>query len=120
MQTTQYPDIRFQIDSLTHVSGKIGTRDTLKANAVGSLEFHGVKKPWIFPIKAWREKLGIWVMGQTSWPAAELVKQWDISRFSLNLGVGMAIWKTFYLGLDAILVDAGAGTSPGPGGNRPS
>ena len=60
-----------------------------------------------------REKLGIRVMGQTSWPASDLVKQWDVSRFSLNLGVGMAIWKTFYLGLDAILVG-----DPSPGTNR--
>src|SRR5260370_21844915 len=112
METIQYPDIKFRIDSLAHVSGSLKQRDTLSAYAHGMLEFHGVQRDWIFPIKAWRDRLGIRVEGRSSFPAPDLVKQWKLSPYPLNLGVGMNLWRVFHLRLDVILGNLGADKNP--------
>ena len=112
LETAAYPDVNFEIDSLANRRGRAsGKTDTLRANAVGILELHGVKKPWSVPIKAWREKLGLRVTGQFDFEPVALIDEFHISRYPLNLGVGLHIWRRMYLGIDAILVPAPATAS---------
>jgi len=112
LETINFPDIKFRIDSLYNIKGSLKQRDTLTAFAVGALDIHGVQRAWIFPIRAWRDKLGIRVEGRSSFPAPDLVKQWKMSPYPLNLGVGMNIWRVFNMGLDAILVDTSSAKKP--------
>ena len=103
LQTHVYPDIRFAIDSLTDIR----KGDTLQATAVGTLELHGVRKPWGIPIKAWREPLGLRVKGQVAFPAPDLIGVYQMSKYPLSLGVGTEIWKWVHLGIDVVLKPAG-------------
>jgi hypothetical protein len=103
-----YPDIRFVIDSLTSVE----PGDTISAVALGTFELHGVKQPWSVPIKAWRERLGMRVIGQWSFPAADLISVYKMSQFPLSLGVGMHIWRWVHMGFDLVLVPESEGSSP--------
>ena len=109
LETLVYPDIRFEIDSLTNVQ----RGDTLRATAVGMIELHGVKKPMTVPIKVWREKLGLRVTGQWEFPAIDLINEYHMSPYPLSLGVKGHIWREVYLGIDAILVPASAAASSG-------
>jgi hypothetical protein len=121
LETTTYPDVRFTIDSLASVR-KTPKGDTLHANAVGVLELHGVKKPWVVPVKAWKEKLGLRVTGQFNFIPDALIQDYKMSPYPLNLGVRAHIWHRIYLGIDAILVGAPAqalGLSPQPIGDHP-
>jgi hypothetical protein len=111
LETVTYPEVRFEIDSLTNVH-RSAKGDTLHANAVGVLELHGSKKAWVVPIKAWREKLGMRVTGQFDFVPDALITDYHMSPYPLNLGVRAHIWHRIYLGIDAILV-AGAGPASG-------
>jgi hypothetical protein len=102
LQTLDYPDIRFVVDSLANVR----PGDTLRADAVGVLELHGVKRPWVVPLKAWHEPLGLRVTGTFEFPATDMVDVYHIPEYPLALGVQLQIWKTLHLGIDAILVPA--------------
>jgi hypothetical protein len=102
LETENYPDIRFTIDSLTGLE----PGDTISALALGTFELHGVKTPWSVPVKAWKEPLGMRVIGQWSFPAADLVSVYKMSKFPLSLGVGMHIWRWVHMGFDMILVPA--------------
>jgi hypothetical protein len=104
LETDLFPDIRFEIDSLTGVD--LG--DTLDAVAVGTFELHGVRQPAAVPIKAWREPLGLRVTGQWAFPAPSLVSVYHISKYPLGLGVGMQIWRWIHMGFDVILVPKGS------------
>lgn len=100
----EYPDVRFQIDSLANVQ----PGDTLRADAVGFFTFRGVRTEMLVPIEAWQEKAGFRVKGKFFFPASHLVSVYKVSRFSLGLGIGTDIWKTVYMGFDVILVPQGA------------
>ena len=107
LQTDEFPDVRFTIDSL------VGIRkgDTLEATAVGKLLLHGVTRPWSVPVRAWREPLGLRVTGQFAFPAPDLIDVYRLSKYPLGLGVGTEIWKWIHLGIDAVLRPAGSGAS---------
>jgi hypothetical protein len=106
LQTDEFPNIRFTIDSLTSVQ----TGDTITAIALGIFELHGVKQPWAVPIKAWHERLGLRVTGKWSFPAPNLVSVYQFSKFPLGLGVGMQIWKWIHMGFDVVLIPADSRT----------
>ena len=109
LETVVYPEIRFRIDSLINVQ----RGDTLRADAVGILELHGIRRAWTVPIKAWHEPLGLRVTGQFEFPAPDLTDVYRLSHYALALGVRTAIWKEFFLGIDAVLVPA-SGTAYRP------
>lgn len=100
LQTSTYPDIRFQIDSLVNQQK---SADTLLADAVGVLELHGVRQPKRVPIKAWHEPLGLRVTGKFMFNSVDLPEVYKISRMSLGLGVGTGIWRYVHLGIDAVM-----------------
>src|SRR5882762_10218289 len=74
MQTTQYPEILFTLDSVTDLKREA---DTLRGVAFGTFELHGVKKPVSAVVSAYPE-------------------------FYLNLGIGTGIWHDLFMGVDLV------------------
>ena len=97
--TERYPEVRFHIDSLINVR----RGDTLRADAIGSFEFRGVRTPMRVPVLAWHEAGGLRVQGKFAIPAPELVSTYGVSKFALGLSLGTHIWKTLHLGFDVVL-----------------
>jgi hypothetical protein len=103
-KTGEHPDVRFVVDSLVNIRAG---RDTMRAEAVGTFEFRGVRTPQRVPVEAWREAGGLRVRGRFSIPAPELVSTYGVSKFALGLSLGTHIWKTLHLGFDVVLKRGG-------------
>lgn len=108
LQTSAYPDVKFEIDSLTNIRHR---GDTVIADAVGTLEIRAVRAPKKVQIQTWTEPLGRRVTAKFMFPGTDLAEVYKISRLSLGLGVGTGLWKFVHLGIDAILVPAGSASS---------
>jgi len=65
LQTSAYPDIKFQVDSLVNVK-HVG--DTTMATAVGFLEIRAIRSPKKVPLKIFHEPLGLRVTGKMTFP----------------------------------------------------
>jgi hypothetical protein len=114
LQTAQYPEIRFTVDSFVDVSRQV---DTLRGTAVGVLSLHGQEKPTTAAVKAYwdADGAGFRVLAKIRMPARSLVDEfWPgclVRRGCVfGLGVAMNIWKTMFFGADLLLrpKDAGA------------
>jgi hypothetical protein len=103
LQSNKYTFIRFRVDSLSSVQ----RGDTTQANAVGTLQLHGVDRPLTVPVKIWREAGGWRVVGQWEMPATDMVEVYKMSKFALGLGVGTGVWKKLHMGVDVVLKPAG-------------
>jgi hypothetical protein len=102
----QFPEFRFEIDSL--VSVQRGKGDTLRAVAMGTLEIRGVKTAMAIPIKVRHEGGGLRVWAKTHVPAAFLVDKYGVSALALGLSVGLKVWKDLYMGVDVLLRPQGS------------
>ena len=100
LQTSSYPEVKFQIDSMVN-QRKSG--DTLIADVIGIFEMRGVRVPKSVRIHAWHEPLGLRVTAKFKFPGTELPEVYKMSRLSLGLGVGTGLWKIVHLGVDAVL-----------------
>jgi hypothetical protein len=100
LKSNAYPEIKFQIDSLTevHVEG-----DTIRATAVGSLGLVGREHPKSGRVVAWRVPGGLRVRAQLQVPAKDMINVFGMSKFALNMGVVLGRWDTLYMGIDIIL-----------------
>lgn len=105
LETSRYPEVRFEIERLEAVQ----PGDTTTANAVGTLVLRGVRKPVQIPIQFWQHGDGLRVKGQFPLDADELTETFGVSNFALGLGVGQKVWETIHLGLDVILHPVGPG-----------
>ena len=103
LETDEFPDIRFVIDSLVNI--KKG--DTLEATAEGKLEIHGTSQARAIGIRAWREPLGLRVTGHITFPPKEMVSVYHIPLMPLGLGVGAGMWHLMYIGIDVVMVPSG-------------
>jgi hypothetical protein len=99
LQTNEYPEIVFTIDSLTDVQ----PGDTIRAIAMGTFELHGVKQATQAPVSAWRERGGLRVKAQFSIPARALIDEFKMSKVALGMGVVMRRWNTVHMGVDLVL-----------------
>lgn len=99
LETREYPDIRFTLDSLVAVE----RGDTLRGTAVGTFELHGVRKRVEAAVRAWRESAGLRVLARFQVPARTLVDEYGLSRWALELGVVAGSWKVLHVGVDLIL-----------------
>lgn len=99
LETDEYPEVTFTIDSLSDVQAG----DTIRAVAVGTLELHGVKQATRAPLTAWREGGGLRVKAQFFVPALALTNHFKMSLVALGMGVGMRRWKTVHMGVDLLL-----------------
>jgi polyisoprenoid-binding protein YceI len=98
----QFPEIRFEIDSLIGVRKSV-RGDTIRATAAGHLEIRGVRIPVSVPARATREAGGLRVQGRTRVPAATLVDTFGVSSYALGLSVGLKSWKDLWMGMDVVL-----------------
>lgn len=105
LNTGQYPQIRFVIDSLIDVQP--GPGDTLHAVAMGKLWLHGVTTPMQAAIQAWRDAAGFRVRGMFDLDAQDLTNKYGMSKVALGMGVVLHRWKRLYMGVDVILRPAG-------------
>ena len=99
LETTRYPEIRFTLDSLVGVTRQA---DTLRGTAVGVVLLHGHEKPARAAFQAWPVAGGKRVLAKIRVPAASLVNEFGMSRMALDLGVGTAIWKDLFMGVDLV------------------
>ena len=107
MQTSQYPDIVFTLDSLTNVTH---AGDTLKATAVGSLSFRMNPYPMTARVRAFHDAGGMRVLAKMRMPARTLL-EWTPKLHYLGLGVNTNIWHDFFMGVDAVFRPSGSGAS---------
>jgi hypothetical protein len=98
-----FPEIRFTVDSLSavQVSG-----DTINAVAVGTFEFRGVTKATRVQIVGNRDKSGLRIRGTFAMPAADMERNYGVSKYAMGAGVGLKLWDTLFMGIDVILVRA--------------
>jgi hypothetical protein len=100
LETRQYPEIRFAIDSLIGVTR---SADTLSGTAVGTLSLHGVDKVMQAPIRVWPEAGGLRVQGRFRIPAQSITREFGLSSIALGLGIGVRIWQDLFMGVDLLL-----------------
>jgi hypothetical protein len=105
LETGKYPTIEFAIDSLVSVQ----PGDTIRAIAVGTFTLRGVKTPQRVPVIAWKDPAsgGLRVQGRFMMAAGDLVHVYGMNAVALGLAVVMHRWKSFYMGLDLVLQEAG-------------
>lgn len=99
LRTTQYPLLRFALDSLVDVTR---TADTLFATAVGVLTIRDVGEPLNAAVRSWPEAGGTRVLAKLRVPATMLFGGYGISKYAL-MGAGTGIWKDFFMGVDMVL-----------------
>lgn len=99
LHTTQFPSIRFTIDSLVNVTRQV---DTLVAAAMGVLSVNGNDKAMSAAVRSWSEDGGIRVLAKLRVPAHTLWEDFRISKYAL-MGAGTGIWKDLFMGVDVML-----------------
>ncbi|HUL03394.1 MAG TPA: hypothetical protein VLV16_09230 [Gemmatimonadales bacterium] len=107
MQTSQYPDIVYTVDSLTNVGHK---GDTLTATAVGSLSFRMIPYPMTAVVKAFHDAGGMRVLAKMRMPAHNLLDMTPKLHY-LGLGVNTNIWHDFFMGVDVVFRPMQSGAS---------
>jgi hypothetical protein len=106
LEVGQYPEIIFTIDSLVDVTRHA---DTLRGSAMGAFSLHGVTKPMVASVQAWRETAGLRVTAKLRTSALSIVNDYGLSSFALGLGIGTRIWQILFMGVDVVLVPAPRG-----------
>jgi len=105
-ESTRYPEIRFQLDSLVNVTRQA---DTLHGTAVGVLYLHGFEKTVSAVVRVYpdSEAGGIRVFARIREPSRSFASHfWPGCTYRgcvFSLGVRTDIWKHFFFGADLIL-----------------
>jgi hypothetical protein len=113
MQTGQFQDIYFSLDSVTNMT-KQG--DTLHAKAIGVLTFRDAKYPVVAVVQAFHDRGGMRVVGKWRAPARTLLEMTPKLHY-LGLGVNTNIWHDFFMGFDIVFRPEPAGASGSKGSN---
>ena len=113
MQTNQFPNIVFALDSLTDLHRR---GDTLAGNALGMLTFRDQKFPVVAAVKAFPTAGGMRVIGKWRYPARDL-KEMAPKLHYVGLGVNTNIWHDFFMGFDIVFRPAPLEASGSRGSN---
>ena len=100
LESRQYPEIRFAIDSLTNVARQA---DTLTGSVTGVFALHGSSRPVVAAVRIWPEAGGLRVQAKFRMPVEDLVREYGLSSHALGLGVGLRVWLHLYMGVDLLL-----------------
>jgi hypothetical protein len=101
LQTQQYPEIRFTLDSLVDIRRQA---DTIRGTALGTFSLHGVAKTLSAVVVAFPEAGGgVRVLAKFRVPALSLLDDYGFSKAALGLGVGTGIWQDVFMGVDMLL-----------------
>ena len=106
MQTGQFPDMSFSLDSLTDLRHQ---GDTLVGKAIGVLTFRDQKYPVVAALKSFPNGSAMRVTGKWRMPARDL-KEMAPKLHYMGLGVNTNIWHDFFMGFDIIFVPAPTGS----------
>ncbi len=104
LQYLKYPNIVFDIDSLSNV---VQRGDTTYANVVGDFTLRGSRDKRTVPVKITKVRDGIRIIGRFEMRASDLEEVYGMSKYKLGLGVGTGIWKLLHMGFDIILSENG-------------
>jgi polyisoprenoid-binding protein YceI len=96
LQTMQFPEIFFTVDSLVGITEQA---DTLRGSAVGTLTVRGQPHPTTAVVKVFPDAGGMRVLAKWRITAKELV-EFTPKLHYLGLGVNTNIWHTFFMGAD--------------------
>jgi len=107
LQTQQFPEVLFTIDSLTNTT-KHG--DTLHAIAVGTLTVRNQPYPTTAQIRAFHDGGGMRVLAKIRMPARRLATMTPKLEH-VGLGVNTNIWHDFFMGADVVLKPGAAGSN---------
>jgi hypothetical protein len=113
MQTGQFPDIYFSLDSLTDLHRR---GDTLAGKALGMLTFRDAKYPVVATVRSFPNGGGMRVTGKWRFPARDL-KTLAPKLHYLGLGVNTNIWHDFFMGFDIVFRPEPASASGSRGSN---
>jgi hypothetical protein len=114
LQTEQFPEVLFKIDSLTNMR-KVA--DTLVGTAVGTLVVRANPYPHTAQVKAFRDGGGMRVLGKIRMKARQL-QAMTPKLEHMGLGVNTNIWHDFFVGVDVVLKPStGASSSSSQQGN---
>jgi len=114
MQTGQFPEIYFALDSLTDLTRR---GDTIQGKAVGTLTFRDRKTPTTAAVKAFHDAGGMRVTGMWRVPAKALVEMTPKLHY-LGLGVNTNIWHDFFMGFDLVFRPEGSSRRVDTGGSN--
>jgi len=106
LQTSQFPEVYFNVDSVINVTKLPG--DTIKADAIGNLVVRGQPKPSLARLKAFKDGGGMRVLAKIRFPARDLVRMTP-KLHTMGLGVNTNIWHDFFVGADIVLRPGNAG-----------
>jgi len=99
LQTKNFPDLRFTLDSLVGVTRR-GTE--LVGTAMGSLTVRNLIKPVVASVRAFPDAGGIRVLVKWSIDAHELSSEWTPKLKFLGLGAKSNLWHWFFMGADLV------------------
>ena len=100
LQTGQFPEIQFSLDSLIDVSRRA---DTVLGSAVGTLTLRGTRTPTTAAVKWFPDAGGMRVLARWRAPAWILQDLTPKIR-SYGLGVDAALWKDLFMGADLVFL----------------
>ena len=106
MQTAQFPEVFFSLDSL---SGLTRHGDTLMASALGTMTLRNTPVPIVAKVKAFHDGGGMRVLAKWRMPARGLLVLTPKLHY-LGLGVNTNIWHDFFMGADIVFLKAAAAT----------
>jgi len=112
MQTAQYPEVTFTLDSLVDVTKNA---DTLSARALGTFKIRDYAEPITAVVRAFPDGGGMRVLAKWGVPATDLDKMTPKLKY-LSLGTQAHIWKEFFMGADIVFVREGSGSTSASGG----
>jgi len=98
LETAQYPQVQFTLDSLMGMS-KQG--DTLRGSAVGTLLLRDLRRPVIAAVQAFPDGGGMRVLAKWRIPAADLNQLTPMLHY-MGLGVNVNLWRDFFMGADLV------------------
>jgi hypothetical protein len=104
LESAQYPEIQFTLDSLVGVT-KQG--DTLRGSAVGTFLLREMPRPIVAAVQVFPDAGGLRVLAKWHIPATDL-KELTPMIHRLGLGVNTQLWKTFFMGADIVFRHAAA------------
>jgi len=106
MQTSQFPEVLFALDSVTNTRQD---GDTVRTTAIGTLTVRGIVTPTTAQIRAFHDAGGMRVLAKIRLPATALLELTPRIH-TLGLGVSTNIWHDLFMGTDLVL--RAEGTKP--------
>ncbi len=113
MQTGQFPDVYFTLDSLADMTHR---GDTLQGKALGTLTIRDTKTPTTAMVVAFPDAGGMRVLAKIRMPARALLLLTPKLHY-LGLGVNTNIWHDFFMGADLVFHIAPPGSPASSGSN---